>query len=271
GGGGAGGEDAGGLGEGVGTAKKSLSVGNGARSGLWSALLAERGFNGPPAPIEGRQGYLNALAPSTIDWPALTDGLGDTWELAKNTYKPYPCGIVVHPVIDAALALRQMPGFALGGIERIVVRGHPLLAARADRPNVTTGREAQVSVQHSVAAALLFGAASLAQYTDACVRDPAVRALRAKITVEPSETIDIAAATLDVRAKNGASRVVNIPAARGSLARPLTDREIEDKLRALAASWCASHDIQPVIDAVWALDCTDDASLALRLAVPTQT
>src|SRR5262249_1805784 len=177
GGGGAGGEDAGGLGEGVGTAKKSLSVGNAARSGLWSALLAERGFNGPPAPIEGRQGYLSALAPSTIDWPALTDGLGDTWELAKNTYKPYPCGIVVHPVIDAALALRQMPGFALDSIERIIVRAPPLLTARAARPNVTPGREAKVTAQQSGAAALLFGGGSVAQSTGGCFRYPAVQAL----------------------------------------------------------------------------------------------
>ena len=261
----------GGLVERLGTATKSLSVGNAARNGLWSALLAERGFSGPPAPIEGRQGYLSALAPSTIDWPALTSGLGDTWELAKNTYKPYPGGIVVHPVIDAALALRQEPGFALEAIERIVVHGHPLLAARADRPNVTTGREAQVSVQHSVAAALLFGEASLAQYTDACVRDPAILALRAKVHVERDETIDVAAAALHMRTKDGASSVINIPAARGSLAHPLTDREIEDKLRALAASWCAALDIQPLIDAVWALDRADDASLPMRLAAPAQT
>jgi 2-methylcitrate dehydratase PrpD len=261
----------GGLVECLGTPAKSLSVGNAARNGLWSALLAERGFSGPPAPIEGRHGYLSALAPSTINWPTLTSGLGVTWELAKNTYKPYPGGIVVHPVVDAALALRQEPGFVLEGVELIVVRGHPLLAARADRPNVTTGREAQVSVQHSVAAALLFGEASLGQYTDACVSDPAVLALRAKVHVERDDTIDIAAAALHVRTKDGRSRIVNVPAARGSLARPLTDREIEDKLRALATRWCPTCNVQSLIDAVWALDHADDASLPIHLAALAQT
>jgi hypothetical protein len=74
-----------------------------------------------------------------------------------------------------------------------------------------------------------------------------------------------------MRTKGGASSVINIPAARGSLAHPLTDREIEDKLRALAANWCVALNIQPLIDAVWALDRTDDASLPMRLAVPAQT
>lgn len=258
----------GGLVECLGTPTKSLSVGNAARNGLWSALLAERGFSGPPAPLEGRQGYFNALAPSAVDGSALTKGLGETWELLQNTYKPYPGGIVVHPVIDAALELRQVPGITPDTITRIVVRGHPLLAARADRPNVTTGREAQVSVQHSVAAALLFGEAGLAQYTDACVRDPAVLALRAKVEVKKDETIDVASAALTAWTVDGKTFDITTPAARGSLARPLSDREIEEKVRTLAADWCADHDVQPLIDAVWELDRADDASTPLRFTVP---
>jgi MmgE/PrpD C-terminal domain len=107
--------------------------------------------------------------------------------------------------------------------------------------------------------------ASLAQYTDACVRDPAVLALRAKVYVERDETIDVSAAALHMLTKDGASRIVSVPAARGSHVRPLADREIEDKLRSLATSWCAAHNIQPLIDAVWALDRADDASLPIRL------
>jgi 2-methylcitrate dehydratase PrpD len=258
----------GGLVECLGTPAKSLSVGNAARNGLWSALLAERGFRGPPAPLEGRQGYLNALAPSAPDWPALTDGLGETWELLQNTYKPYPVGIVAHPVIDAALALREKHAPRPEAIQRIVVRGHPLLAARTDRPHVTTGREAQVSVQHSVAAALLFGEAGLAQYTDACVRDPAVLALRAKIDVEQDADMAVEAAAMRIEMKDGAVYALVVPAARGSLARPLSDREIEEKLRALAAGWCPAHDVQPLIDAVWTLDRAEDAGTLLRLTVP---
>lgn len=260
----------GGLVECLGTPAKSLSVGNAARNGLWSALLAERGFSGPAAPLEGRQGYFNALAIASLDRAALMDGLGETWELLLNTYKPYPAGIVVHPVIDAALALRQERGLAPETIARIVVRGHPLLAARTDRPHVTTGREAQVSVQHSVAAALIFGEAGLAQYTDACVRDPAVQALRAKVEVEQDDAIAVEAALVRISTTDGKECAITVPAARGSLARPMSDRDIEDKLRALAADWCAGHDVQPLINAVWALDRTDDAGALLGLTVPAR-
>ena len=258
----------GGLVECLGTPAKSLSVGNAARNGLWSALLAERGFNGPPAPIEGRQGYFNALAPSWIDWSALVDGLGETWELQKNTYKPYPAGIVVHPAIDAALMLRQAHAIAPETIARIVVRGHPLLAARTDRPDVKTGREAQVSVQHSVAAALQYGEIGLAHYTDACVHDPAVTALRARVEVEQDDSIAVESAMLRILTTVGTERAMTVPAARGSLQQPMNDRDIEDKLRTLAAAWNPNHDVGPLIDAVWALDRSEDAGSLLRLTRP---
>ena len=256
-----------GLVECLGTPTKSLSVGNAARLGLWSALLAERGLNGPAAPLEGRQGYFSALA-ATPDWSALTDGLGESWELLQNTYKPYPGGIVMHPVIDAVLALREVVPIAPEAVSRIIVRGNPLLAARTDRPHVKTGREAQVSVQHSVAVALLFGGANLAHYTDACVSDPAVLALRAKVEVERDPDIAVQAASVRIVMASGEERRITIPAARGSIDNPLADRDIEDKLRTLAATWKRDHDVQPLIDAIWALDRADDASTLLALTVP---
>lgn len=258
----------GGLVECLGTSAKSLSVGNAARNGLWSALLAERGFRGPTAPLEGRQGYFNALAPSSPDWSALTRALGESWELLQNTYKPYPVGIVAHPAIDAALALREQHALKPDAIARIVVRGHPLLAARTDRPHVTSGREAQVSVQHSVAAALVFGELGLAQFTDACVQDPETLALRTKIQVEQDAGLVVEAAALRIEMKDGAVHALTVPAARGSLARPLSDGEIEEKLRVLAAGWSPGHDVQPIVDAVWALDRTQDAATVLSHAVP---
>lgn len=256
-----------GLVECLGTAAKSVSVGNAARQGLWSALLAQRGFKGPPAPLEGPQGFFTAMG-IPPDWAALSDGLGETWELLQNAYKPYPCGVVLHPVIDAVLDLRAKQAIAPETISRIVVRGHPLLSARADRPHVTTGRESQVSVQHTVAAALLSGQAGLTQYTDTCVRDPAVLALRAMVEVVQDPAIAVDAASVQIWTAEGEELSVMVPHARGSVARAMSDNDIEEKVQTLAAGWLPDHDVRPLIDAVWALDRAEDASTLLRLTVP---
>jgi 2-methylcitrate dehydratase PrpD len=167
------------------------------------------------------------------DLAFITHGLGNTWELMQNAYKPYPCGVVLHPVIDACLELR--PKLGERQIDRILVKGHPLLRERADRPDVTTGREAQVSLQHSVAVAFLHGAAGVKQYTDACVNDPVVLALRSKVAAEDDAGIPADAAVVSVRTATGETLTAHVAHARGSLAQPLSDRELEAKLRELAA------------------------------------
>ena len=169
-----------GLCECLGTPAKSVSVGNAARNGLWSALLAEKGFDGPPEPLAGVQGFYNAMG-ETPDLSLVTDGLGESWEIMATSYKPYPCGFVIHPVLDCVLDWRRDNPAA--EVTRVVVRGHPLLSDRTDRPDISTGRESQVSVQHAVAAALVTGKAGLDQFTDACARDPKVLALRSKVEV----------------------------------------------------------------------------------------
>src|SRR6185312_14994393 len=150
-----------GLCECLGWPAKSVSVGNAARNGLFSALLADKGFEGPPEPIAGAQGFLAAMG-EPPNWSALLDGLGKSWEVANNSIKPYPAGFVIHPLLDIALDFRRAHPQA--AIERVAFRGNPLLLQRTDRPNVATGREAQVSLQHAVAAALVRGQAGLAEF-----------------------------------------------------------------------------------------------------------
>jgi 2-methylcitrate dehydratase PrpD len=254
-----------GLCECLGWPAKSIGVGNAARNGLWAALLAEQGFEGPPEPIAGVQGFLNALGHEP-DWSAFTDGLGETWELSQNALKPYPCGVVLHPVLDCVLDWRrEHPSEA---VERVVVRGHPLLALRADRPEVATGREAQVSVQHAVAAALVQGRACLDQFSDACVNDPAVLGMRRKVEVVRDESIEPVAAAVEITTKDGKRHDVAVKAARGSASNPMSDRDLEEKFRACADGWRPGCDATPLIDALWALDRSDDVATVLALTIP---
>ena len=254
-----------GLCECLGWPAKSISVGNAARNGLWSALLAEKGFEGPAEPIAGVQGFLNAMA-EPPNWAPLTEGLGDTWEIAQNSIKPYPCGFVIHPFLDCVLDWRRAHPAAV--VERVVARGNPLLAQRTDRPDIATGRESQVSVQHALAAALVHGEAGLDQFTDTCARDPAVIELRRKVEVVRDPAIATSAAEVELWTRDGTKHRLSTQAARGSPANPMSDREIEDKLRAIAAGWRPGHDVAPLIDAVWTLDRSEDAARLLALTVP---
>jgi 2-methylcitrate dehydratase PrpD len=254
-----------GLCECLGTPAKSVSVGNAARNGLWSALLAEKDYDGPAEPLAGSQGFYHALA-EQADLSCITERWGECWEIMATSYKPYPCGFVIHPVLDCVLDWRR--DHPAAKVARVTVRGHPLLGIRADRPSVSTGREAQVSVQHAVAAALVTGRAGLDQFTDACVRDQAVLKLRSKVEVLRDEHFSTVAAAVDITTADGKTFKLEQTAARGSAANPLSDSDLEAKLRAAASGWDPHYDATPLVDAIWSVEASADVSDLVALTVP---
>lgn len=254
-----------GLVETLGSMAKSLGVGGAARSGWLAAVFARHGVSGPPRPLEGPRGFLRVMGDNASD-DALVSGLGSQWALLENTYKPYPCGVVLNPVIEACFALRETTGFALDAVDAIRLTGHPLLAERADRPHVATGREAQVSAQHAIAVVLMKGLAGIDEFSDDCVRDPAVRAWYPRVAVEKDATCAVESARVELRLRSGATLAHTVDRARGSLARPLTDGDLERKLTALAVRAGTQVDTARLIDAVWALDAAEDAASVVRIA-----
>lgn len=238
------------------SAAKNVGVGNAARNGLFAALLAQQGYAAAPAAIEGPLGWARAAG----DEPrlaAITGGLGERWEVLKNTYKPYPCGIVLHSVIDACLELRAKHGLPADAIAGVTVQGHPLLLARGDRP-VENERDARVSIHHSVAVALTLGAAGVREFSAAIVADPAIAAFRRKVRAEVDDSLPVGAAAVTVETTGGERLRAVVTHARGSRERPLSDRELEAKFEENARlGGFAGGDVAHLIEQVWRLDEAD--------------
>lgn len=233
-------------------AAKNVSVGNAARNGIFAALLAQSGYDAAPLAIEGKLGWARAMG-DEADVLALTGGLGETWEIAKNTYKPYPSGIVFHSVIDASLNLR---GKLRGGVENVaevLVEGSALLLARGDRV-VNNERDARVSIHHAVACGLLLGKAGPDEFSAATAADPAMMALRAKVRAVLDPAMADGAARVRMTLRSGESFTETVLHARGSLAAPLSDAELEAKLREGVRQNGGAFDAEALIGAVWALD-----------------
>lgn len=254
-----------GLVETLGTMSKSVSVGNAARNGLLSALLAEQGFDGPTQPLEGARGFLHVFG-NQPDLPNTVADLGTRWEIMRNTYKPYPCGVVLNPVIEACLQLAGKSDLTLAKIEQIELVGHPLLRQRTDRPNVATGRESQVSAQHAVGVALTRGKAGLQEFNDEAVQDAAVRSLGSKVRFRDDNDFSVDSARVVLHLKDAPEISLTIDAASGSVDRPLTDSQLEKKLRELCRYGRSGCEAQPLIDAIWAIEQTEDVSALLKLA-----
>lgn len=256
-----------GLVETLGTMAKSVGMGNAARNGMMSALLAQQNFDGPAQPLEGVRGFLNV----TSDHPdalSIVSEFGERWEVLNNAYKPYPCGVVLNPVIEACLALstnETLRALGLDAIQSIELTGHSLLRQRTDRPAIETGRESQVSAQHAVAVALVRGRAGLAEFSDEAVRDLSLKPIGAKVRFIDDDSYTVDAAKVVIVLRGLQKLEVRVDVARGAVARPLTDRDIEDKLRTLCLYGKSGVDPEPLIAAVWTLDQSDDVGQLMGL------
>lgn len=254
-----------GLLETLGSMAKSVGVGNAARNGLVAALFAQEGVFGPDQPLEGRYGFLHVTGENP-DFARITEGWGDKWELGFNMYKPYPSGVVLNPVIEACLTLIKDNELLVSDLEHIEIIGHPLLRERTDRVHPATGREAQVSAQHSVAVALTHGRAGLAEFSDACVGDAALGPLREKVSFVDDSSYSVESATVTVNLRGGKQVRTKIDHAVGSTSRPLSDSDLEQKLKDLIEYGESNCDPGALIDAIWSLDDADDAGSLMALA-----
>ncbi|MEH2536049.1 2-methylcitrate dehydratase PrpD [Bradyrhizobium sp. AZCC 1588] len=244
------------------TAAKNVSVGNAARNGLFAALLAAEGYSASPRAIEGRLGWARAMGDEP-DLGRLTGGLGKTWEIARNTYKPYPAGIVFHAVIDACFKLRAELNRRVDDIASVTVQGSALLLARGDRP-VRNERDARVSIHHCVACALLLGAAGVVEFSDAIVFRPDIAALLQKVGAVLDASLPDGAARVTIQLTSGETFSEVVMAAKGSLADPLSDGDIEAKFRNCGRLGGSGWDIDRIIDDVWRLDTLADVSSLMR-------
>jgi 2-methylcitrate dehydratase PrpD len=136
--------------------------------------------------------------------------------MTRVAYKPYPCGVVLHALVDACIEHAR----ELREAQSVVVRLHPLAIERTDRPEPRNAIEARLSAQHAVAVCALRGRAGLAEFGDAAATDPELAAFRRRVAIARDDELDKMAAIV-----NG------IPA---PAARPMDDARIDAKLRELA-------------------------------------
>ncbi len=258
---------AGGLVENLGFMAKSVAVGASARDGLLAACFAQSGMDAATSALDGVHGFLRVLSEQPDESQLVTE-LGERWEILNNTYKPYPCGVVLNPVIDAILDSRGRPAFRIDQIRHIQVHGNPLLLVRADRPAVVTGREAKVSLQHCVAAAVLRGKLGIAEFRDEALRDATILQLRRRVHAQADAACPVEAASVRVEFNDDTAIETAVLEARGSRKRPLEDAQLMEKFRDLVRATAPGIDAQALLDQLWSLEAVTDVRSIIRLCVP---
>jgi len=224
-----------GLREQFGTMTKPLHPGAAAKNGLMAALMAKHGFTASARALEAPRGLIQVIS-DKCDWKEITEGLGQHWESALNTYKPFACGIVIHPSIDGCVQLRNQHNLKPEQIEKVLLKVHSLVIELTGKKIPKKGLEGKFSVYHSCTAGLIYGKAGEHEYSDEVVQDPVVIALRDKVEAVIDDSIDEAAADITVLTKDGKQHHILIEHAIGSLERPMSNEQLKAKFVDQAAA-----------------------------------
>lgn len=244
-----------GLREMFGSDSKSFHPGRAAQSGLLAALLAQKGYTSSLQALEAKRGWANVVAGGgTPKLDQFIGELGKKWEIEANAFKPFPCGIVCHPVIDGSIQLHhemRSKGLKVEDIQRVDAEVHPLVIELTSKRKPRDGLEAKFSVFHGSAVGLLFGKAGPAEYADEVVTSAQVVEFRDKIDAKLDKDLAADETVLTVHFADGSTLKKYIQHAVGSLEVPMTDQQLTEKFVDQSALVLGAEGAKAASDSAW--------------------
>ena len=250
-------------------------------SGVEAALLAQAGYTGPEAVLEGKEGLFHCIGKQTgVTWKpeVLTDGFdallkkrkqtksagtqGAEFRIVRCGMKAFPTEALTHSSISCALDLTPAGGYAPDEIESVTVKTTARAKDILSDPSkyIPSSKEtADHSLPYTVAVALLDGSVTTASFEDKRLKDPKLPAVMQRVEVLADAAIDAAfpkfkrsEVTLKLKGQPARSKSVDYP--KGDPRNPMTEAELETKFRALAGRTLNRKRQDRVIELVGQLD-----------------
>jgi len=248
-----------GLQEMFGSMTKSFHPGRAAQNGLTAALLASKGFTSSEQSLEAKYGWVNVVS-TAHNYNDITGKLGKEFEISKNTYKPFACGVVMHATIDGCIQLRNENKLAPADIDRVELKVHPLVMQLTSKTSPQTGLEGKFSIYHAASVALAEGGGGIDQFSDRAVRDRTVAGLRERISTVIDSSLHEDQVRIALTTKQGRRIDKFVEHAVGSLEHPMSDKDLETKFAGLANGILSETNQRKLMDLCWTVEKLPKAS-----------
>ena len=252
---------------------KRMHAGRSAQSGLYGALLAERGFTGIIDVFETEYGgFCSTFSRSTdrYDLTQLSSGLGERFETLRISLKFYSCVGSNHTTLDAIRKMQAQHPFGPNDVDRIVVHGSRVTVDHVGWPYEPQGlTSAQLNLPYCVATFLLDGDAFVDQFTEAKLADPARMRLSTRVAVEEDPAITARGSRarhmvrVELTLRDGTQMAEMVEAPRGSETYFASDADVIEKFRKLALHQLAPAQVDRIVEHVMGLERLADAGTLL--------
>jgi 2-methylcitrate dehydratase PrpD len=258
-----------GIREMFGSMAKSFQPGRAAQNGYTAALLGKADFSAGERALEGPRGFA-AVTAAEYDLSKITAGLGTDFELRYNAYKPYACGLVVHPTIDGCSQLHREFNPSPDAIAGVRLRVAPLVLDLCNKSELKRALESKYSIYHAAAIGLVRGKGGLQEFTDAAIADPALKRVRDVTTAVGDATITEDQVHIEVVLRNGQTLTKFVEQSLGNVHKPLSNEQITEKFVDQAVLALPRAQVDAVVDQSWRIDTLPNAGDLARATVPRQ-
>jgi 2-methylcitrate dehydratase PrpD len=256
--------NAGGLRRVFGTMGKSFHAGKAAMDGMLSALLSQKGFTGPEDILDGRSNFLEMFA-QEYDPNQITQELGQTYQVLKDSFKPYAACLLIHPAIDGLIWMKENFGLNPNLIEQVHLEVSPLCLTVTDKVNPKDALEGKFSTYFCAALAIERGRVSESQFTQDMVDNGSIRDLMKKIKVVRNESLEETEANVRVKLKNGIQYSHHVDAPKGDPRNPLSFDDIVEKFKDLTHLILSERRMNQIIVLVQNLENLENFSKLIKL------
>jgi len=253
---------------------KRLHPGWAAHSGIIAALLAQEGFTGPYSIVEGKWGFLKSYSPKPGVEKVL-DGWGDPFKVMRTSIKPHSCCRYKQGPIDGILEIMNENQLTAADIEKVYLgilkTGMPIVVQPEEQKrNPATVVDAQFSMPFGAAVAVLFGKASLDEYTQQKVDSDEVKEMMQRIVCneDPELEKDFPRkwpATVRITTKNGEEFSIRIDYPKGDPENPLTWDELINKFKDLVEPIYTEQRAEEIVQATKSLEKEADITSFAKL------
>ena len=259
-----------------GTMTKPFHVGRAAENGVIAAILASRGFTADPDAFDGPWGFFAVLG-GGLSEEKITQGFGKKWSIADPgvSIKPYPCGVLTHPSMDLMLKLVKENDIKPEEIEAVTLFAASNILNPIRYPIAANHLQAKFSLPAELAMIALNRKAGKREFSDDFVKSDAMQAMQKRIITKHDPDIeklgfDKMRSKITIKLKNGKSVTGSADERyRGGPENPLTDGELEDKVRACCEGVLKDSEMDLLIKTAWDAPNLSDSSTLAEVIQPS--
>jgi 2-methylcitrate dehydratase PrpD len=189
-----------------GTMTKPLHIGQAAKNGVLSSLLASRGWTADREILEGHFGFCNLFVGRGLyDLKDMTENLGKPFDVLRPgiQIKKYPCCGSIHPSLEAIFMILQEHPFRPEEVESVECEVDPERVHVLLHPNPQSGLEGKFSLEYCLGVAILDRRVSIQQFTDERVRESKIKSLLPKIKARQQPDLKPLSVRLRVKLRDG--------------------------------------------------------------------